>query len=277
VEVVRMKIILSRKGFDSSYGGCASPILEDGTLISMPIPESSSLKFSDIKYNNLTYDEIWKQLNPKAYKENACCHLDPDIRSGLRINEVSDWIPAFGQTGAAQSHLENNCVTKGDIFLFFGWFKHTEIKNGVLKYKKGARDLQVIYGYLQIGDILKNNAIEKLYWHPHSNRSREKNNTIYLPTDKLVINGKNTERSGCGVLNYSEDLVLTKSGCSRSKWKLLPWMSKTTITYHTGHSLGVDLENDCFQSAAKGQEFVVYENDEVIEWAKKLITENNVV
>lgn len=272
-----MKIILSRKGFDSSYGGCASPILEDGTLISMPIPESSSLKFSDIKYNNLTYAEIWKQLNPKAYKEDACCHLDPDIRSGLRINEVSDWVPAFGQIGAAQSHLENNGVTKGDIFLFFGWFKHTEVKGGVLKYRKGARDLQVIYGYLQIGDILKNNAIEKLYWHPHSNRSGEKNNTIYLPTDKLIINGRDTELSGCGLLNYSEDLVLTQNGCSRSKWKLLPWMSKTTITYHTGRSLGVDLENDCFQSAPKGQEFVVYENDEAIEWAKNLITENYAV
>ena len=47
-----MKVILSRKGFDSSYGGCASPILPDGTMLSMPIPggEASNLKFEDIKY-----------------------------------------------------------------------------------------------------------------------------------------------------------------------------------------------------------------------------------
>jgi len=36
----RMKIILSRKGFDSSVGGCASPILPDGKMLSLPIPTS---------------------------------------------------------------------------------------------------------------------------------------------------------------------------------------------------------------------------------------------
>jgi hypothetical protein len=33
-----MKVILSRKGFDSASGGMPSPILPDGTLISLPIP-----------------------------------------------------------------------------------------------------------------------------------------------------------------------------------------------------------------------------------------------
>lgn len=41
-----MRIILSRKGFDSEYGGCASPILPDGKMISMPIPsESGNCKY----------------------------------------------------------------------------------------------------------------------------------------------------------------------------------------------------------------------------------------
>jgi hypothetical protein len=39
-----MKVILSRKGFDSEYGGIASPILPDGTLLSLPIPRFSSLQ-----------------------------------------------------------------------------------------------------------------------------------------------------------------------------------------------------------------------------------------
>lgn len=34
-----MKIILSRKGFDSSVGGVASPLFPDGTLLSLPIPD----------------------------------------------------------------------------------------------------------------------------------------------------------------------------------------------------------------------------------------------
>ena len=34
------RIILSRKGFDSSSGGVASPIFSDGSLCSLPIPFS---------------------------------------------------------------------------------------------------------------------------------------------------------------------------------------------------------------------------------------------
>ena len=33
-----MKLIFSRKGFDSSAGGIPSPILPDGRMISLPIP-----------------------------------------------------------------------------------------------------------------------------------------------------------------------------------------------------------------------------------------------
>lgn len=35
-----MKLILSRKGFDSGYGGMPSPILPDGRLVPLPIPIS---------------------------------------------------------------------------------------------------------------------------------------------------------------------------------------------------------------------------------------------
>ena len=33
-----MKIILSRKGFDSANGGAASPLFDDGSAVSLPIP-----------------------------------------------------------------------------------------------------------------------------------------------------------------------------------------------------------------------------------------------
>jgi len=32
-----LKVILSRKGFDSSNGGCPSPIMPDNTLLSFPM------------------------------------------------------------------------------------------------------------------------------------------------------------------------------------------------------------------------------------------------
>jgi len=50
-----MKIILSRKGFDSTYGGFPSPIFEDGRMISLPIPISHE------KEKLFTYDVLSPQ------------------------------------------------------------------------------------------------------------------------------------------------------------------------------------------------------------------------
>jgi len=41
-----MKVILSRKGFDSQYGGMPSPILPDGTLLSLPIPSKTDMNYN---------------------------------------------------------------------------------------------------------------------------------------------------------------------------------------------------------------------------------------
>jgi hypothetical protein len=46
-----MRIILSRKGFDSEFGKVSSPILPDNTLLSLPIPQvNDTLKFDEIYY-----------------------------------------------------------------------------------------------------------------------------------------------------------------------------------------------------------------------------------
>ena len=51
-----MKLILSRKGFDSSAGGIASPILPDGRMISLPIPSSGDdFTFADINVPGCRY------------------------------------------------------------------------------------------------------------------------------------------------------------------------------------------------------------------------------
>ena len=59
-----MKVILSRKGFDSGYGKTASPILPDGTLLSLPIPsKAETVKFTDLHYEGLSYYDIIKSLS----------------------------------------------------------------------------------------------------------------------------------------------------------------------------------------------------------------------
>ena len=54
-----MKVILSRKGMDSEAGGIPSPILPDGTLLSLPIPDNTSgQKYSELYYNGQSLQEI---------------------------------------------------------------------------------------------------------------------------------------------------------------------------------------------------------------------------
>lgn len=265
-----MKVILSRKGFDSEYGGCPSPILPDGTLLSMPIPDDSGISFDAISFREKTYLSIWNDLNPNKEKSGKYAHLDPDIRTGIRVNTIPEWKPIFGQCSGSETHLENQGVKEGDLFLFFGWFRETELIGDTIKYKKGTADKHIIYGYLQVGEIITGNRRHDYYWHPHSEDYDVDNNTMYIASDKLVIKGEDTGYAGFGTLNYSESLVLTKSGYSRSRWELPDFFKDVYISHHTKNSF----KNGYFQSACKGQEFVVSENDRVTEWAKKIIVEN---
>ena len=271
-----MKVILSRKGFDSSYGGCASPILPNGTMLSMPIPggEDCQLKFEDIRYGENTYLDIWNKLYPKHKTDKLNCHLDPDIRADLRTKPVDNWVAAFGQTDKAQRHLYNKGVSKGDLFLFFGWFRKTD---ETLKYLPDEKDKQIIYGYLQIGNTVKGDKIKNNYpWHPHAKGNYSSDNTLYVASEKLIIDGKQTDLPGFGTFKYKEELVLTKDNLSRSKWKINPewdidnFFENNTISFHSKNSI----KDGYFQSVYRGQEFVISENDKVTQWAYNLIKNN---
>lgn len=274
-----MKIILSRKGFDSGYGGCASPILPDGkTMLSMPIPSYDGydeLIYKKILYNGITYAKYWSELCPERkdlrFFEDMHCHLDPDIRRGIREND-KDYPGAFGQDNAAQGHLHNKGVTVGDIFLFFGWFRRTEQSGTTIKYKSksnGGEDLHVIFGYLQIGEIIQGEKLKEYTWHPH-HRYSTRENTLYIAPDKLTVNGEKTELPGYGTFDFDDELVLTKQGYSRSKWKPPMCLLNAVISYHSEKSR----KGDYFQSANIGQEFVIEENDAVTAWALKLIRDH---
>ncbi|HDZ16840.1 hypothetical protein LCGC14_0707380 [marine sediment metagenome] len=189
-----MKLILSRKGFDSTYGGYPSPILPDNTLLSLPIPNRRFVKmekqplyyngdiFPPTKYDDLkipdqihtslashdininTYQDLIDQLlQDKDIKDNGIkypksepwyCHLDPDLIRDILPRE-QNWRPLFGQVNRVQKELENQNVGINDLFLFFGWFRKTIIENGKLIYDRlDKQGKHVIFGYLQIDDTL---------------------------------------------------------------------------------------------------------------------------
>jgi hypothetical protein len=265
-----MKIILSRKGFDSEFGKQPNPILPDGTMLSLPIPDKyGNNAFYSLFCNEMgmNYYEIIHSLKPRTkIKKDDTCHLDPDLRKDVR-DRLTGWKPAFGQADTALHHLQNKKVGVGDLFLFFGWFKETEMNQGKLVYKRGAKDLHVIYGYMQVGDTKRrSNAPDWLKDHPHVGDKKERDdekNLIYLPTEKLSFM---PDVNGCGLLKFRKNRILTKEGMSKSKWDLPDFFKKVEISYHPNPWKG-----NYFQSAAKGQEFVMEANPEILEWVKQII------
>lgn len=107
-------------------------------------------------------------------------------------------------------------------------------------------------------------------YHPHTDEAHFQGtqNTIYLPNKELSLDDR---FEGFGVFDYSDELVLTKEGFSRSKWNLPEIFKNVSMSYHTDKSW----QEDYFKSAARGQEFVIDENEKVTEWAMELIVNNS--
>ena len=273
-----MKVILSRKGFDSTNGGYPSLILQNNQMISLPIPSNNdNFAYSDLWLNdNTTYLEYMKKISNKirdkkyiVLDQNTKCHLDPDLNRYVLKNRVPEWRGCFGQAGASQAVLEKNEVDEGDLFLFFGWFNMVTEENGVLSFASG-QGFHAIYGYLQIDKKYYTSTDasipEWIKYHPHLSESRRSRltNCIYIAKKNVSWD----ERiPGYGCFLFDEKLRLSQKGMSRSKWSLPEFFRGLDITYHSHNSW----KDNYFQSACRGQEFVIEENDTVSEWAKELI------
>lgn len=272
-----MKVILSRKGFDQKHGGMPSPILPDGTLLLLPPPcETGNLFYEDLFYQGQSYFDLLCSLRPKLSTtfKHARTSINPDIQEGLYLTPP-DWKPAYGQFGSSESHLSSRHVSVGDIFLFYGWFKQTKYNEaGGLTFVENAPDVHLIYSYLQIGSIITNkNYITKKYsWHAnaHIENTSKAHNTIYIPTKKLSYNNR---QLGYGTLHYSKKLVLTKEGCSFSKWELPSFFRNTdvTISYHNNITNGFIPGKDYFQASPIGSEFVIHGTFDLKNWVHDLI------
>jgi len=279
-----VKVILSRKGFDSdkTTGGGPSPILPEGDLLSLPIKDNrDNTLYKELLFNGNTYLSILQQLGyPWAYDEKVSCHLDPDIRPDC-IKREKDWKPSLGQIDAAQKHLMNNGVKEGDLFLFFGWFAPTERYQGVLRYVPGGKNgMHVMFGYLQVGEILRMNKPREVPdWlkpHPHTSEirfdtdGRGRNNTIYVARNNLTFA---QDLPGAGYFpKYSDSLRLTKAFCQkRTHWELPDFLREARITYHSD-----PWKDGYFKSACRGQEFVIHHSDPdlLAEWVTSIIRKN---
>jgi len=266
------QVILSRKGFDGDAGGIPSPIYNN-KLISIPIPEvNTGIKYDDLIFDeNDSYLKLLLDLNKNYFTE---CHLDPDLYKESYPRD--NWLPVFGQSGGAATRLKN--VGKDSLFLFYGWFREIEKKNGKYQYIKTAPDIHCIYGYLVVKEVLLTpNDKERIkeIKHPHSISSKyEKLNYLNAKNNKLFIGIEyypEIEKRGYGYFNFNENLVLTDiKSKNRSKWSLPLFFLNENIRGYK--EIERNNANVIIQFIGRNhQELIISETDEIIDWAIQLI------
>jgi hypothetical protein len=283
-----MKIILSRKGFDSGYGGVPSPIFSSGKMVSLPIPSPAGIPADRAKFDGSCLGKIISDLTNGRLTKQTSVHIDPDLQSCM-LSRASGWLPSFGQVGTAQSHLANQGIGVGDLFLFFGWFRHAEFANGTWQYVANTPGFHSLFGWLKIGHVIDMERDEPnseiLPWlldHPHVNhaqRFKGQKNTLYI-ADKNVLPESGT--AGAGIFSrWSSQLKLSAKDRPKSVWNVPTWLEplegRKPLSYHASADRWIRQGDQLnLQTVAKGQEFVMDTSHypEAIEWAAKLIKEH---
>ncbi|MEP3050735.1 MAG: hypothetical protein ABJP48_13310 [Erythrobacter sp.] len=241
-----MRIVFSRKGFDSAAGGGASPIV-NGRPISLPIPAGAA---SQTTYGDLGLGELAMRASRGKLSARDLCHHDPMFRD--------DGVCWFGQCGAAQTHLERQGVGVGDVFVFFGLFRE-EMADG-----SRGQPHHRIFGYLRVEEMIAltkdvpGELIEA--GHPHALALHGSNDVIWRGE------GRTANRA-------SETLRLTLPDTSPSQWRKPKWLKRGGLSYHDRPSRW-DRKGQ-LQSVARGQEFVadIGQRQPPRDWLDQIIAE----
>jgi len=240
-----VKVIFSRKGFDSGAGRAPSPII-DGRPQSLPIP---TRRRSDTTYGDLGLADVVEKVTRGRLNGSDLCHFDPMFENSRC---------AFGQTGTAQTHLANNGVGVGDVFLFFGLFVNGDGKD---RHHR-------IFGYLDVEEVVDfgpepSRSMQPKGFtqqHPHTIGEWNPNNTLYLGP-------------GVTTTSASSELRLTVPGGPLSQWNIPSWLKQAGLTYHSKPERW--LADGTLSAVARGQEFVsdITGNFEAMDWVNEIKTE----
>lgn len=280
-----MKLILSRKGFDSSAGGCPSPVFPDGSFYTLPIPDSGSkIAYRNIRHNGMSVGHLVASLTGDRRGGTRKAHLDPDLIAGA-LPRPPGWRPCLGQTGAAQGHLRKQQVGVGDLFLFFGLFREVEKQGRAWRFVAQARPFHALWGWLQIGDIhrideLADGDLQWARYHPHFHGRPDRNNTLYIASDRLHLEGQSTGLPGAGVFSTMEDSLRLTAPEARltTQWRLpgvfYPGSADSALSFHSNLSRWHRDGDHCYlRSASRGQEFVLDTSGYpgVVSWLRNIL------
>ncbi|MFW6094707.1 MAG: hypothetical protein ACODAC_12095 [Pseudomonadota bacterium] len=275
-----MKIILSRKGFDSTAGGCPSPIV-DGRPVPLPIPTTmpSPVAFGDLP---ALLAVAVADLTRGRITPDQRCHLDPDIDRRL-YPRPAGWRGALGQAGAAQGHLANQGVGPGDLFLFWGLYRPVAPR-GRWRFT-GAKEHR-LFGWLQVDEVVHvgrdpEPALRRHPWlagHPHLQPGWGPNNAVYVAARKLSLGGASPGIPGWGVMSRGLRLTVEKGSPKGppSHWRCPDWLHPRSggsgMTYHPPARW---LDDGTVMAAARGQEFVADVDDDprAVDWIRRVLQE----
>jgi Nucleotide modification associated domain 3 len=227
-----MKIIISRKGFDGSAGGGSSPVIDRDRIASLPIPDIRGLDqpyYRELTLLGANALVLLRSLGYTTFNDLTVAHLDPDLdwSTRPRAGGKSEWRGMFGQSQRPATHLDRQGVGPGDVFLFFGRFRHAAEFGGKYRFIDAeSRHFHALWGYLQIGQVISDAAsADPPKWaqgHPHFSPvylNRRPNNvyvarrTLSEPFDESL--------PGWGLFAWNEKLRLTRDGSSHmTKWRL---------------------------------------------------------
>ena len=240
-------------------------------MISLPIPyRGARHRLGEIVRHGIALGPLVSALSRSRFGPDTTAHLDPDLVV-TDCPRLPGWRAAFGQLGAAQSHLAAEGVGPGDLFLFFGWFREAELVGGAWRYRRDAPDIHALFGWLQIGEVLHvGSALDEhrrrrpwLAGHPHLNGHAVPGNTVYLAASQLHIAGRPLGLPGAGVFpRFHPGLQLSAPGRTRSVWRLPAWTSPAHgpgLSYHRdpGRWSQAGPGHVQLSTVAQGQEFVL--------------------
>ena len=292
-ELRQRRLIFSRKGFDSGYGGRPSPILPNGVMVSLPIPETDGvLRYSQcVAPCGGSYGSLLTRLGIERIRDpsgrparwlqvadDPGVHLDPDLWF-TALGRGEGWRPLFGQVGASQTHLVRNGVGVGDVFLFFGWFSPVAEHGDRLRYRTRAEQVQAMFGWMEVADVITVATDPIPPWaqqHPHvcnkdSVRFRSHNTLYVAATESSFVPGL----AGAGVFRWHPMLRLTQRGATPSVWELPkafhPEVAHALLTHHGPDSFVLDGEYTSLRSARIGQEFVIPMTSAIREWVSGVL------
>lgn len=286
-------IVLSRKGFDGGTGCVPSPLFDDDTMLSLPIPDAAgTVCYDDLSFEGHSFGKLVvdlkaklksKKKGTKSLASTDRAHLDPDLIRALRYRETG-WRPAYGQCGKDATILRRRDVGREDLFLFFGWFRRCARVGGTYCFLPGEPDLHVIFGYLRIGDIIQLSSDPAPDWakdHPHLHgtaRKSDAGNTLFVAANSLGLPDTDGVPGAGAFTRFTEAMQLTASGMSRSWWRLPKWFhpkpGASPLSSHERLDRWHLAGDSCLlQSVARGQEFVLDVTcyPEATEWAAELV------